>query len=592
MRNALLLLAALLSLASPLMAQDAAQKPNVIVFLSDDQGWGDLSINGNTNLATPNIDSLAKNGAQFERFFVCPVCSPTRAEFLTGRYHARGGVRGVSTGQERLDLDEKTIANTFKAAGYATGAFGKWHNGLQSPYHPNDRGFDEYYGFCSGHWGDYFSPPLEHNGEFVRGNGFTADDFTDHAIAFIETNKSKSFFCYVPYNTPHSPPQVPDAYWDRFKNKELALRHYTPAQEELDATRTVLAMCENLDWNVGRVLKKLDDLKLADNTIVLYFHDNGPNTWRWNGNMKGRKGSTDEGGVRSPLLMRFPKHIQPGTRVPQIAGAIDLLPTLADLAGIKVASEKPLDGVSLKPLLTQTRSASEGPGSQWPKRTLVTMWNSRISLRTEQYRLDPTGALFDMLADPDQKRDISKEQPQLTRLLVNEAAQWRSDLSPKLGKDDRPFTVGYSTSTPLPARDGVAHGGIQRSDTAPNCSYFTNWKSPDDRITWDVEIGKPGRYEAVVYYTCAASDVGSTVELSLGESRIQAKINEAHDPPLYGKEHDRVVRRAESFMKDFKPMKLGTFDLKAGKGQLALRALQIAGQQVMDVRYVVLTRVE
>ena len=182
-----LLLAFLVSIVPTLAAhsQDAS-KPNVIVFLSDDQGWGDLSIHGNTNLSTPNIDSLAKDGALFERFFVCPVCSPTRAEFLTGRYHARGGVRGVSTGQERLDLDEKTIAQTFKAAGYATAAFGKWHNGLQSPYHPNDRGFDEYYGFCSGHWGDYFSPPLEHNGQFVRGNGFTADDFTDHAISFIE----------------------------------------------------------------------------------------------------------------------------------------------------------------------------------------------------------------------------------------------------------------------------------------------------------------------------------------------------------------------------------------------------------------------
>jgi hypothetical protein len=131
---------------------------------------------------------------------------------------------------------------------------------------------------------------------------------------------------------------------------------------------------------------------------------------------------------------------------------------------------------------------------------------------------------------------------------------------------------------------------VQRSDTAPNCSFFTNWTSPDDRITWDVEVGKSGRYEAVVYYTCAAANVGSTVELSLGEARIQTKIAEAHDAPLYGKEHDRVERRAESFMKDFKPLTLGTFDLKSGRGQLALRALNVAGKQVMDVRYVVLNR--
>ena len=141
----------------------------MVVILSDDQGWGDLSLNGNTNLKTPHIDSLAKNGAKFDRFFVQPVCSPTRAEFLTGRYHPRGGVRDVSTGGERLNLDEKTIADTFRAAGYATGAFGKWHNGSQYPYHPNGRGFQEYYGFTSGHWGDYFDPPLDHNGVAVRG---------------------------------------------------------------------------------------------------------------------------------------------------------------------------------------------------------------------------------------------------------------------------------------------------------------------------------------------------------------------------------------------------------------------------------------
>src|SRR5213595_2031729 len=246
----------------------AAASPNVVVILSDDQGWGDLSVHGNTNLSTPHIDSLARDGATFDRFFVCPVCSPTRAEFLTGRYHARGGVRGVSTGQERIDLDERTIADTFKAAGYATAAFGKWHNGLQSPYHPNDRGFDEYYGFCSGHWGDYFSPPLRHNNTLVRGNGYTTNDFAEHAMAFIEKNKGRPFFCYVPFNTPHSPMQVPDEYWDRFKNKKLEMLHYRPSEEDIDFTRAALAMCENIDWNVGRVLKKLDDRKLADDTIV------------------------------------------------------------------------------------------------------------------------------------------------------------------------------------------------------------------------------------------------------------------------------------------------------------------------------------
>ncbi len=319
--------------ASPQSREPLNREPlNIVVILADDQGWGDLGINGNPNLATPNIDSLARDGAMFEHFYVCPVCAPTRAEFLTGRYHARGGVRGVSTGLERLAPGVKTIADTFKAAGYATALFGKWHNGSQWPYHPNARGFDEFYGFTSGHWGEYFDPWLEHNSEPVRGKGYISDDLTNHALDFIEHHKAAPFFCYLAFNTPHSPFCVPDAYWDRLKDRPISLRGKDGEKEDLPVTREALAMCENMDWNVGRVLKKLDALKLAENTVVVYFSDNGPNSWRWNGAMKGRKGSTDEGGVRSPLFMRWPGKIKAGTRISNIAGAIDLLPTLATMA--------------------------------------------------------------------------------------------------------------------------------------------------------------------------------------------------------------------------------------------------------------------
>src|SRR6187549_1016213 len=182
----LLISISLATVLLPLQLWSQDRKPNIVVFLSDDQGWGDLSIHGNKNLSTPNIDSIAKDGALFERFFVCPVCAPTRAEFLTGRYHPRGGVRGVSTGQERLDLDEKTIADAFKSAGYATGAFGKWHNGSQWPYHPMARGFDEYFRHSSGHWGEYFDAPLEENGRMIRTKGYIVDVCTDRALRFID----------------------------------------------------------------------------------------------------------------------------------------------------------------------------------------------------------------------------------------------------------------------------------------------------------------------------------------------------------------------------------------------------------------------
>jgi arylsulfatase A-like enzyme len=559
----------------------AAPKPNVVVILADDQGWGDLSVNGNSNLATPNIDSLAKTGALFDRFYVCPVCSPTRAEFFTGRYHPRGGVRGVSTGGERLNLDEKTIGDTFKAAGYATGAFGKWHNGTQWPYHPNARGFDEYYGFTSGHWGSYFDPPLDHNGQPVQGKGFIIDDLTDHALQFILENKARPFFCYVPFNTPHSPMQVPERFYRKFAQADLKLRSRDPKQEDLDFTRAALAMCENIDWNVGRLLQRLDELKLADNTIVIYFSDNGPNSGRWNGGLKGRKGSTDEGGVRSPFLIRWPGHIPAGARVSQIAGAIDLLPTLADFAGIPVASQKPLDGVSLKPLLT-------GTPKNWPDRTIFSHWAGKVSVRTQRHRLDSAGKLFDMEADPGQDRDIAKEQPEIAARLSKAVAEWRKEMLPGLKNDDRPFTVGYPEFplTQLPARDGVPHGGVQRSANAPNCSFFQNWTRPEDSITWDIDVAIAGRYEAVILYTCPPADVGSTVELSFNGSRIEGVVSEANDPPLRGAENDRVPRKGESYVKDFKPLRLGVIGLKPGRGPLTLRALKVPGKQVMDVRAV------
>ena len=578
------LLAASLMVVATCAQTKAAQPPNVVIILADDQGWGDLSVSGNVNLRTPSIDSLARDGAMFERFFVCPVCSPTRAEFLTGRYHPRGGVYGTSRGGERLDLDETTIAEVFRTAGYATGAFGKWHNGMQYPYHPNARGFDEYYGFCSGHWGHYFDPVLEHNGRLVRGRGFIIDDLTDHALAFIEQNRDRPFFCYVPYNTPHSPMQVPDRFYEKFDGVDLSMRHRDPDAEDVPKTRAALAMCENIDWNVGRILQKLDELKLADDTIVIYFSDNGPNSWRWNGGMRGRKGSTDEGGVRVPCLVRWPGRIEPGTRIPQIAAAIDFLPTLADLTGVRIKVDKPLDGRSLKPLLFQA-------DEPWPERMIFSHWGGRVSVRTDRYRLDHEGKLYDMIADPGQGRDLSESQPEVASRLARHVTRFKNDVVAELGKDDRPFPVGYAEFpvTHLPARDGIPHGNVKRSAGAPNCSFFTNWTSTDDRITWDVEVVNTGRYETTVYYTCAEKNVGSTIELSLAERRIQGKVTEAHDPPLVGAEQDRVPRRGESFVKDFKPLRLGVLPLEKGRGQLTLRALEIPGESVMDVRYVVLT---
>ena len=558
-------------------------KPNVLVILTDDQGWGDLSIHGNTNLDTPNVDSLARDGVLFDRFYVCPVCAPTRAEFLTGRYHLRGGVHGVSTGAERLNLDEKTIADTFKAGGYATGAFGKWHNGTQYPYHPNARGFDEFFGFCSGHWGHYFDAEVEHNGQFTQGRGYLPDEITDRAMDFMTANveADQSFFCYLPYNIPHTPFQVPDRFYDKFRHQPIEMKATDPEQEDVERTRAALALCENVDWNVGRLLDKLDQLSIAEDTIVLYFGDNGPNGARWNDGMKGTKGATDEGGVRVPGLMRWSKHIRPGMVIKEITGGIDLLPTLADMTDVELVSEKPLDGRSLKPLLINE-------ATDWSDRMIFTHQRNKISVRNQQFRLDTEGRLYDMSADPGQTKDVSDDFPEVQSKLMEAVDGWRSEVLPV--QDDRPFPVGYGQSTPLPARDGVPHGGVQRSAGAPNCSYFTHWTEVDDAMTWDIVVGDNGNYEAVVYYTCPAADVGATVELAFNGQTLQGQVLEAHDPPLVGEANDRCPRGSESYVKDFKPLVLGTLHLTSVRGTLALRALEVPGSQVMDVRRVMLTK--
>jgi arylsulfatase A-like enzyme len=577
---------------APLVAFAAENAPpNVVVFLADDAGWGDYGANGNRLARTPNIDSIARAGVTLDRFFVCPVCSPTRAEFLTGRYHPRTGVYGVSTGQERMDLDENTVAEAFQAAGYATGAFGKWHNGSQWPYHPRARGFDEYYGHTAGHWGEYFDPPLEHNGEPVREKGYIVDLCTDRALAFIEKNQSRPFFCYVPFTTPHSPWAVPEEYWRRFQDQPVPQRATRPNQEDLDETRCVMAMLANQDWNVGRILNKLDDLKLAENTIVVYFSDNGPNSWRWNDGMKGRKGSTDEGGLRSPCFLRWPAKLPQGQTVREIAGAIDLLPTLASLASVKRVGDKPLDGRDLTPLLF-------GKSRDWPERMIFSTWARRVSVRTPQYRLDDAGNLYDMVADPSQTTPVNAKAPEVAAKLVDAVVAWRQEVftkdagrQPRGGVDPRPLPVGYSEfpRTWLPARDGEPRGGVKRSANAPNCSYFVNWTNIEDSMVWEIEVNQTGEYAVEILYTCPLADAGATIELSFPDGRLTGLVQPGWDPPLYTNQDTLPRPPAESQMKEFRPLQLGTMRLEKGRGPLTLRALKIPGKQVMDVRAITLT---
>jgi len=259
------------------------------------------------------------------------------------------------------------------------------------------------------------------------------------------------------------------------------------------------------------------------------------------------------------------------------------LPTLTALAGVPRAGSLPLDGHDLSPLLSRR-------SSDWPERLIFSHHNGNVSARSQQYRYDSKGGLFDMFADPGQTRNLASERPEVAARFGQAVASWRADLLPRAA-DERPYPVGYARfpRTPLPARDGSPFGSVRRSASAPNCSYFVNWTSLNDRMTWDIDVNTSGRYDVEILYTCPLDDAGSTIELEFNGSRLAGRVAPGWDPPLYSNQDTIARPPGESRMKEFRALKLGTMRLEKGRGLLTLRALEIPGRSVMDVRQVNLT---
>jgi len=560
--------------------------PNVVLILTDDQGWGDLSCKGNRNIATPNIDRLSREGADFDWFYVTPLCAPTRAEILTGRYFPRTGVRGVTRRAECLNLDETTIGDVFQAGGYCTGYFGKWHSGSVYPYHPNARGFEQFTGFCCGHWSHYFDSTLEENGVEFKADGYITDYFTDRLLQFMEERQTDPFFCYLALNVPHSPFQVPDEWYDRVRDREITMRNRDSEQEDPQVTRAVLAMCENIDWNVGRVLTRLDQLHLSEDTIVLYLTDNGPNSCRWNGGMRGRKGSVDEGGVRTMFFMRWPGRIRAGLQVDRISGAVDLLPTLADLAGIPCEPAHDLDGMSLRPLLFEETVPDDRPDRMIFARSPN---GKNASVRTQQYRAGGhENGLYELAADIGQDRNLAVDRPEPHARLTAALARWQAEMNAFYddSNTDRPLPVGFPEfpHAYLAAQDGLPEGDIRWSSVHPNASFFVDWHNLNDGINWEIDVRTTGCYEVVLMYTCAAGDVGCRLVATFGDACVEGAVGEAFESRLRDAD-DRIPRR-ESYEKEFRPLLLGTMQLTAGRGVFRLQAVEKPGQQVIDLRAV------
>jgi len=552
--------------------------PNILIILTDDQGWGDLSINGNTNLKTPNIDNIALNGASFERFYVSPVCSPTRAELLSGKFFVRSGVNGVTRGYERMNTDVKLISDFFKGKKYKTGAFGKWHNGSQPPYHPNNRGFDEFYGFTSGHWGNYFDPILEKNGKIIKTEGYINDVITNEAISFIKKS-NKPFLSFISYNTPHSPMQVPDKYFD---GKDILLRGRYSKRENIEKTKAAMGMIENIDENIGNIVRSLKEKGVYENTIIIFFSDNGPNGNRWNNDLKDRKGSTNEGGVRVPFFIQWPKNIKKGLKIKQISSVLDVFPTLLELTGNESLND--LDGMSLKRFL-------DSPSLLDDERTIFSYWNNRISARNNNYILDHENNLYDLVKDFSQYNPIEKDNNPHYQKLLNDKNEWLTKVvNPNKEKlTRRPFTINYNTAkyTHLPARDAEINGDLKRSSIHANCSFIENWKNTNDYIFWEIDVLEDGINNIELYYTLEKESVGTEIALEFENQIIKKTIDEFHDPNLVGFEEDKI-KRIESYTKDFKKIKIGTMSFKKGLSKLKLKTTKKVGKKSIDFRLLIL----
>ena len=558
--------------------------PNVILIMTDDQGYGDITSHGNLKIRTPNMDRIAKEGARLDQFYVSSVCAPTRASLLTGRYHIRTGTINVSNNLDVMRAEEVTIAEVFRQSGYETAYFGKWHNGYHYPNHPNGQGFEEFFGFLGGHFPNYFDPVLEHNGREVKTKGFITDVLTDKALEWITENRDKPFFCYIPYNAPHTPYQVPDAYYEKYAEKGFDIK-----------TATIYGMVKNLDDNIGRIIDAMSELGLDNNTILVFLTDNGPNSaHRYNAGMKGNKTDVDEGGVRVPFFIRWKDKIPSGLTSSQISAHIDILPTLADLCNLSLPGNLEIDGVSLKNHLLKEEEPNVDRKIYSHMYFGGKLQPTKGAVRTQQYRyvLNPDEeGLYDMINDPGQEVNIKEKSPDLFEQFRKEYLAWFEDVT----RDWELETVipcGY-TEFPITYLRGVEadlSGDLRFYGRGFVNDWIVNWVNPTDRITWDANFVTSGRYKFTIEYVCPQEDLGSQIELTVGDKSLKTNIDVAFNEPFYTS-HDRAPRAGE-LQKPWGKIEMGSLKIKKGRTEIALSARNKKGNQVMEVKGVILEKID
>jgi arylsulfatase/arylsulfatase A len=450
--------------AAPAAAKNT--RPNVVIFLADDLGFGDLACHGNPIVKTPSIDAFAREAVELARFHVCPVCSPTRASLMTGRYNFRTGVADVFGKATVMDPAETTLAEVLRTAGYTTGLFGKWHLGDDPEHSPNAQGFAEALTFPGPAMPakNYFDPQLLHNGRKEKYQGYCLDVFTDAALAFIRQNRDRPFFLYLPSNLIHTPLAVAPELAAQYDNLGLA-----------EPTTRIYGMIRKVDDNFGRVRTALRKLGLEENTLLIFFSDNGPCSGsrpfdRHMAGLRGLKGTVYENGIRVPCFVRWPAGFSAPARSERLAAHIDLMPTILEACGAAVPETVRLDGRSLLPLL-------KDPGAPWPDRTIFFQWDSGQAPRkdhawaalSEKWKLvQPAGMdspqqqhirnsyaklcelqgrkdgtsieggpryeLYDVAADPGETRNMAASHPEIVARLRKQYEAWFDEVAARWKK--------------------------------------------------------------------------------------------------------------------------------------------------------------
>lgn len=564
----------------------AAERPNIVFVMTDDQGYWDTGATGNPHIETPNMDRLASEGACLNRYYAAPVCAPTRAGVMTGRYYLRTGLYNTRFGGDSMGLNEITVAELLAQAGYRTGLFGKWHLGKYPDYQPQNRGFNEFFGHYHGHIERYqFPDQVYHNGQPVEARGYVSDVFTDATIDFIEYSAQrtdKPFFCALMYNAPHSPFLMDTSHYNQSQG-DATIKKYLDKGLPMREAR-LYALIDRVDQNLGRLLAKIEQSGIAENTLVVFTSDNGGVSKFWKGGMNGNKASVYEGGVRAPCFVRWPSMIKAGHQVDSQTSHVDWLPTFCELAGVQPPQDRLIDGISLV-------NALQGRGRPTHHRYVYHTWDrytpnpdSRWSISDDRWKLlcqvgtgrkatPANWRLFDLQSDAGETKNIAEQHPEHVKRLRRAFTDWFDSVT--AGQRYTPIAIPVKGQAVAIQPSWATWTGEHIAYTFDGYDWDTidSWKQPGENATWLLDVATPGDYDVRLTYGCRPLDAGGTIVLSVGDQTLHHPVE------------------ATATAEQFEPHAIGRIHLPKGKQTLTASVGECSGAELMRLNRIVLTPV-